>query len=53
MSKTMMDLLVGWWNWLGKLPSWLWNLAFMCLMWMLWREWNSHNFNDLKLRNFS
>jgi hypothetical protein len=43
-----MDLLFGWWNWLGRHQSNIWNLAPLCLMWTVWRERNSRTFEDEK-----
>ena len=37
----------GWWNWLGKHSSSIWNLAPLCLTWCLWRERNRRTFEDM------
>jgi hypothetical protein len=42
------DLLFGWWNWLGKHSSDIWNIVSLCLMWSLWRECNRCMFEDLE-----
>ena len=40
------DLLFGWWNWLGKHSSDIWNTVPLYLMWNLWRERNCRTFED-------
>ena len=40
------DLLYGWYNCFGKQNSLVWNLAPLCLMWIVWRERNSRIFED-------
>ncbi len=42
----VMELLFGWWNWLGKSSSILWNLVPPCLMWTIWREGNNGTFEN-------
>ena len=42
------DLLLGWWKWLGKHSSDIWNLIPLCLMWLLWRERNCRTFKDME-----
>ena len=44
----VLDLLGGWWNWLGRHQSNIWNLIPHCLMWTVWRERNSRTFEDKK-----
>jgi len=43
--------LSGWQNWFGKY-SVVWNLAPLCLRWILWREWNYHTFEDIETLEF-
>ena len=38
------DLLFGWWNWLGKHSSDIWNIVHLCLMWILWWKRNQRTF---------
>ena len=38
LPRSVADTLFGWWNWLGKHSSSIWNLAPLCIMWCLWRE---------------
>ena len=33
-------------NWFGKRSSDVWNLTSLCLMWIVWKECNSHTFED-------
>jgi hypothetical protein len=40
------DLLFGWWNWLGKHSSDIWNIIPLCLMWTVWWEGNRCTFED-------
>ena len=47
--RMILDLLFGWWNWLGKHLSNIWNLVLLCLLWCLWKEWNQQTFKDLDL----
>ena len=35
LPRSVADTLFGWWNWLGKHSSSVWNLAPLCLMWCL------------------
>ena len=48
LPSTVPDLLFGWWNWLGKHSSKIWNLVPLCLLWCLWRERNQRTFEDLE-----
>ena len=48
MPRMILDLLFGWWNWLGIHSSDVHNLVNLCLMWMVWQECNRHMFEDLK-----
>ena len=41
------DLLFGWWNWLGKHSSQIWNLVPLCILWCIWVEGNQRTFEDL------
>ena len=47
-SHSVTDFLFGWWNWLGKHSSHIWNLVLLCLMWCIWRECNRRTFEDLE-----
>ena len=38
LSRSVASTLFGWWNWLGKHSSSIWNLAPLCLMWCLWSK---------------
>ena len=49
LPKKVIDLLVGWRNWLGKCSLNIWNLVPHCVMWVIWREHNSHIFEDMEL----
>jgi hypothetical protein len=40
------DLLFGWYNWVGKNSSKVWNLVLLSLMWTIWRERNRRTFED-------
>ena len=40
LPRTVPNLLFGWWNWLGKHSSNIWNLVMLCLLWCLWKERN-------------
>ncbi len=44
---SVVDLLVGWYNWFGKHSSETWNLVPLCLMWSLWQERNRRIFEDM------
>ena len=46
LPRSIADTLFGWWNWLEKHFSRVWNLAPLCLMWCIWRERNWHTFED-------
>ena len=48
LPRSIADTLFGWWNWLGKHSSRMWNLVPLCLMWCLWREWNWRTFEDME-----
>ena len=45
---SVVDLLVGWYNWFGKHSSEIWNLVPLCLMWSLWQEQNRRIFEDME-----
>ena len=47
LSRLVIDFLFGWWNWLEKHSSNIWNLAPWCLMWCIWRECNWRTFENL------
>ena len=47
LPRSVADVLFGWWNWLRKHLSSIWNLAPLCLMWCLWRERNWRTFEDM------
>ena len=47
MSKAIASLLFGWWNWLRKHSSNIWNMVLACLMWLIWRERNNRTFEDI------
>ena len=38
LPRSVAVTLFGWWNWLGKHSSSIWNLAPLCLTWCIWRE---------------
>ena len=42
----VLDLFFGWYNGLGKFHSKIWNMVPLCLLWTLWREQNSHIFEN-------
>ena len=46
MPKTVASLLFGWWKWLEKHSSNIWNMVPACLMWLIWRECNNRTFED-------
>ena len=43
----VVDLLFSRWNGLGRHSSDIWNLAPLCLMWIIWKERNQHTFEDV------
>ena len=45
--RSIIDLLFGWWNWLGKHSSQIWNLVPLCIFWCIWKERNRRTFEDL------
>ena len=45
--RSIPDLLFGWWNWLGKHSSQIWNLVPLCILWCIWKERNWRTFEDL------
>ncbi|KAK9988965.1 hypothetical protein SO802_029204 [Lithocarpus litseifolius] len=45
--KSITDVLFGWWNWLGKHSSQVWNLVPSCILWCIWTERNRRTFEDL------
>ena len=42
LPQSIADLLFGWWNGLGRHESNVWNLVPLCLIWIVWKERNSH-----------
>ena len=44
MWKTVSALLFAWRNWFGKHLSTIWNMVPACLMWLVWKECNTHIF---------
>ena len=40
------EMLFGWWNWIGKRSSGVWNLTPSCLMWTIWKERNKRTFEN-------
>ena len=49
MLGSVLDLLFGRWNWLGKQGSDIWNLVPLCLMWTVWKERNRRTFENMGL----
>ena len=47
LSCSVVDFLFGWWNWLEKHSSNIWNLVPLCLMRCIWSERNWRIFEDL------
>ena len=47
LPRSVVDTLFGWWDWLWKHSSSIWNLAPLCVMWCLWRERNWRTFEDI------
>ena len=45
--RSIPDLLFGWWNWLGKHSSQIWNLVLLCILQCFWKERNQRTFEDL------
>ena len=45
--RNVKELLFGWHNWFGKHHYDIWNLAPLCLMWIVWLERNSRTFEDV------
>ena len=45
--RSIPNLLFGWWNWLGKHSSKIWNLVSLCILWCIWKEWNQRIFDNL------
>ena len=50
-SRSIPDLLFGWWNWLEKHSSQIWNLVPLCILWCIWKEQNEKTFEDLGSSN--
>jgi hypothetical protein len=49
LPRSVVDLLDGWWNLLGKHSSEIWDMVPLCLMWMIWKERNSRIFEDKEI----
>ena len=47
LPHSVSELLFSWWNALGRHSSDVWNLVPLCLMWTVWKERNSHIFEDV------
>lgn len=47
--KKVVDFLARWRNWLGKYSSNIRNLVPHYVTWVIWRERNSHIFEDMSL----
>ena len=45
--RSISDLLFGWWNWVEKHSSQIWNLVLLCILWCIWKERNRRTFEDL------
>ena len=48
MPRTVVSLLCAWENYLGIHSSSVWNMVSACLMWLIWREWNTCTFEDVE-----
>ena len=48
LPRSVADTLFGWWNWLGKHSSSIWNLVPLSLMRCIWRERNWQTFEDME-----
>ena len=48
MPRTVASVLFAWKNHLGVHPSTTWNMVPACLMWLIWRERNTRNFEDVE-----
>ena len=48
LPERVLNLLMGWWNWLEKQSSNIWNLAPLCLIWCIWRERKNCRFKDVE-----
>jgi len=46
--KQNLCIFFGWRNWLGKNSKDIWNLVPLCLIWILWQEWNRRTFEHLE-----
>ena len=40
LPRMVSNILFGWWTWMGKHLSSIWNLDLLCLMWCIWKECN-------------
>ena len=45
--RSISDLLFGWWNWLRKHSSQIWNLVPLDILWCVWKEQNQRTFENL------
>lgn len=52
MPHRVSNLLVGWRNWSSKCLSAMWNLAPLCLLWLLCHERNSHTIKKMESSYF-
>lgn len=48
MPRTVSSLLFWWRNWFHKHSSIVWNLVPNFLVWLVWKEHNSHTFQNVK-----
>ena len=48
MPRTVVSLLFAWENFLGLHYSLIWNMVPACLMWLIWKERNTCNFEDVE-----
>ena len=46
LRRSIANFLFGWWNWLGKNSSKIWNLVPLRLIWCIWRKRNQLTFED-------
>ena len=44
--QTFFSFFFGWYHWLGKHNSNIWNLVLGCLMWTIWTERNQRSFEN-------
>ena len=46
--RIVVSLLFAWENFLGLHYSLIWNIVLACLMWLIWKERNTCNFEDVE-----